>query len=61
MTWARYSREIERERQLRPAAPARKAGLFHYRQELASNRSGIVPVLDHALYVNARRMTRTSP
>lgn len=55
MTWARFSREIERGRQLLPTAPARQAGLFHYRQELAANRSGIVAVLDHALYVDARR------
>lgn len=55
MTWAKYSRQIERERLLRQSAPGPQTGLFHYRQELASNRSGIVAVLDHALYVNARR------
>ncbi len=55
MTWARYSREMERERLLKSTAPAPQAGIFRYRQELASNRSGIVAVLDHALFVNARR------
>ncbi len=52
---ARYSREIDRKRQLGSAAPAPQHGIIRYHQELASNRSGIVAVLDHALYVNARR------
>ncbi|GAT33004.1 transglutaminase-like superfamily protein [Terrimicrobium sacchariphilum] len=55
MTWARFSREIERDRLLLPSMPPSEAGHFHYRQELAANRSGIVAVLDHALYVSARR------
>jgi len=54
MTWARVSRQIDRMRQLLERPPEPRSGLFRYRQELAANRAGIVPVLDHAVYVDAR-------
>lgn len=54
MAWARVSRQIDRKRQLLERPPEPRSGLFHYRQELAANRAGIVPVLDHAVYIDAR-------
>ncbi|HRJ71683.1 MAG TPA: DUF3488 and DUF4129 domain-containing transglutaminase family protein [Terrimicrobiaceae bacterium] len=55
LRWVRFASRTGRVRTLRDAAPAAGTPVWTYSQEVTSNRGGIVPVLDHALFVNAKR------
>jgi len=55
LRWTRFTERVDREQMLQPDPPPKnKTGVFRYSQDLALNR-GIVPVLDHAVFVEATR------
>lgn len=55
LRWLQESRSIEREKFLLEAAPADSAAAWRYSLDVTSTRGSIVPVLDHAVFVEARR------
>lgn len=56
LRWVRVPRTFDREQVLLSTSPpADVSGIVRYSQDLTSNRGGIVPVLDHAVFVEAKR------
>lgn len=56
LTWTITFTRVKRQTTLRPPpAPPPSTGNLRYSQSLPSNRGGIVPVLDHAIYIEAKR------
>ncbi len=55
LRWVRFATRSGRARTLLDAAPSGDVPVWTYSQDVTSNRGGIVPVLDHALFVNAKR------
>lgn len=56
LRWSRAPRKFDREQVLlSDFPPAGSSNILRYSQDLTSNRGGIVPVLDHAVFVEAKR------
>ena len=55
LVWSLAAKRVERERLLGEVRPGDLAGSVSYVQDLTSTRGGIVPVLDHAVFVDAVR------
>ncbi len=56
LRWTRFTERVERDRALQNEPPPKsRTGIFRYSQDLTSNPGGVVPVLDHAVFVEAKR------
>ncbi len=55
LRWSRVGASFDRARSLQQTAPQPDGTGWRYSQEMMSNRGGIVPALDHAVFVEASR------
>ena len=55
LRWSVPRNPVRRDPTLAPELPAKLEGGFRYTQELPSNRAAVVPVLDHAVFIEAKR------
>jgi len=55
LSWSLASKRVARDRSLQDSPPSDLTDTLSYRQELSSTRGGIVPALDHAVFVDAQR------
>jgi len=55
LRWSRAARRSDPSRSLQPTPPPPGMAVWRYGQQMVSNRGGIVPVLDHAVFVEATR------
>lgn|GEM_PF-1100924 len=55
LRWSRAGRRSDPSRSLQQTPPPPGTAVWRYAQEMSSNRGGIVPVLDHAVFVEATR------
>jgi len=53
--WSVFRNDARREAILKTPRPSDGHGFFHYTEELASTQGGVVPVLDHAVFLEAKR------